>query len=95
MSMVTIEVEFDHGTLIASQPHLLPDKGRGLLTILQGSAADPQPGDRGINQKSSGAKVATTSNDRPKVGTVTSAPIRYSPDCFNPLTDEEMGDWGL
>lgn len=32
---------------------------------------------------------------RPKVGTVTSAPVRYSADCFAPLTDEELKDWGL
>ena len=32
---------------------------------------------------------------RPKVGTLTSAPVRYAEDCFAPLTDEELKDWGL
>ena len=32
---------------------------------------------------------------RPKVGTVTSAPVRYAPDAFDPMTDEELAKWGL
>lgn len=32
---------------------------------------------------------------RPKVGTLTSAPVRYSEDCFAPLTEEDLKDWGL
>ena len=32
---------------------------------------------------------------RPKVGEITSGPIRYSKDCFAPLTDKELEDWGL
>ena len=32
---------------------------------------------------------------RPKVGTLTSAPVGYAKDCFAPLTDEELKDWGL
>ncbi len=32
---------------------------------------------------------------RPKVGTLTSASVRYSEDCFAPLTSEELKDWGL
>jgi len=31
---VTIEVDIDHGRLTARQPHLLPETGTGLLTIL-------------------------------------------------------------
>lgn len=32
---------------------------------------------------------------RPKVGTVTSGPVSFSVDAFEPLTDEELLDWGL
>ena len=39
MSMVTIEVEIDHGKVTPVGPHLLPEHGRGLLTVLT-----PSPG---------------------------------------------------
>ena len=32
---------------------------------------------------------------RPRVGTVTSAEVRYSDDAFQPSSDEELEDWGL
>lgn len=32
---------------------------------------------------------------RPKVGTITSAPVRAAKDAFAPLTDEELSEWGL
>lgn len=32
---------------------------------------------------------------RPKVGTHTSKPITVTPDAFAPLTDQELGEWGL
>jgi prevent-host-death family protein len=32
---------------------------------------------------------------RPRVGTRTSAEIRYAPDAFEPLMDRELEDWGL
>jgi antitoxin (DNA-binding transcriptional repressor) of toxin-antitoxin stability system len=32
---------------------------------------------------------------RPMVGTLTSAPVRYTEECFAPLTQEEPKDWGL
>ncbi|MBG85380.1 MAG: hypothetical protein CMO80_00565 [Verrucomicrobiales bacterium] len=37
------------------------------------------------------------SNDvpRPKVGEITSKPVTYSDDCFAPLTDDELEDWGI
>ena len=41
MSMVTIEVEIDHGKVTLVGPHLLPEHGRGLLTML---AASPGKG---------------------------------------------------
>jgi len=34
MNLLTVEVEIDHGRLTAKEPHLLPEKGRGLLTVL-------------------------------------------------------------
>ena len=35
MSYLTLEVEIDHGHVVAKEPGRLPDKGSGLLTILQ------------------------------------------------------------
>jgi prevent-host-death family protein len=35
------------------------------------------------------------SRKRPPVGLVTSDPVTYSTDCFSPLTDDELKDWGL
>ncbi len=32
---------------------------------------------------------------RPRVGTVTSAPVRWTEDAFAPLTDDELREWGL
>jgi hypothetical protein len=34
MSYLTLEVEIDHGRVIPSGPELLPENGKGLLTIL-------------------------------------------------------------
>ena len=34
MSYVTLEVEIDHGHVVAIEPGRLPEKGSGLLTIL-------------------------------------------------------------
>ncbi len=40
MSYITVEVEIDHGQIVPREPAKLPEKGRGLLTILgPGSAA--------------------------------------------------------
>ncbi len=35
MSLITMEVLIDHGTLTAKEPHLLPETGAGLLTIIR------------------------------------------------------------
>ncbi len=35
MSYLTVEVEIDHGRIVARGPERLPEKGNGLLTILQ------------------------------------------------------------
>ena len=34
MRYVTVEVEIDHGRIVARGPEALPEKGAGLLTIL-------------------------------------------------------------
>jgi hypothetical protein len=35
MSYLTVEVEIDHGRLVVAEPGKLPEKGRGLLTVLE------------------------------------------------------------
>jgi len=35
MSYLTLEVEIDHGKIVPKEPEKLPEKGNGLLTILQ------------------------------------------------------------
>ncbi len=40
-------------------------------------------------------RCETTAGDRPLVGTITSGPVRYSEDCFAPLSDDELKTWGL
>jgi hypothetical protein len=37
MSYVTVEVEIDHGRLVAAEPEKLPETGKGLLTVLEAS----------------------------------------------------------
>jgi hypothetical protein len=37
MSYLTLEVEIDRGRVVAKEPGRLPEKGSGLLTILQSS----------------------------------------------------------
>ena len=32
---------------------------------------------------------------RPKVGEITSKPVKCKPDCFAPLSDEELAAWGM
>ena len=32
---------------------------------------------------------------RPKVGVLTSAPVHYAANCFAPLMDEDLKEWGL
>jgi hypothetical protein len=43
MSYLTLEVEIDRGRVVAKEPGRLPEKGSGLLTILQ-SGENVQPG---------------------------------------------------
>ena len=35
MSYVTLEVEIDHGRIVSAEPERLPEKGKGLLTVLE------------------------------------------------------------
>lgn len=37
MSYLTVEVEIDHGRVVAAEPEKLPEKGKGLLTVLEAS----------------------------------------------------------
>lgn len=40
MSYLTLEVEIDRGRVVAKEPGRLPEKGSGLLTILQSGESD-------------------------------------------------------
>ena len=40
MGAITVEVDIEHGRLTARQPHLLPESGVGLLTILGASGGE-------------------------------------------------------
>jgi len=33
--------------------------------------------------------------ERPKVGTVTSEPVAYAEDAFEPMSDADLEEWGL
>ncbi|MBI4024757.1 MAG: hypothetical protein HY360_07220 [Verrucomicrobia bacterium] len=44
MSYRTLEVEIDHGKVVAKQCDELPDTGRGLLTILEPDRPPPTGG---------------------------------------------------
>lgn len=39
--------------------------------------------------------VEPPSIQRPMVGTVTSPPVQYDADAFEPLTDDQLKEWGL
>ena len=46
MSYLTVEVEIDHGRIVAKEPGKLPEKGLALLTILRGEGNEtklPRP----------------------------------------------------
>lgn len=44
MSYLTVEVEIDHGRIVVREPEKLPEKGNGLLTILQPSTGQNSEG---------------------------------------------------
>ncbi len=41
MSYLTLEVEIDHGRIVAVEPEKLPEMGKGLLTVLQADLGQP------------------------------------------------------
>ncbi|MEK6258902.1 MAG: hypothetical protein AABP62_09835 [Planctomycetota bacterium] len=41
MSLITIEVEIDHGSLTVKEPHLLPERGTGMLTVVRSEGTPP------------------------------------------------------
>jgi hypothetical protein len=43
MSYLTLEVEIDHGRIVAAEPGRLPEKGKGLLTVLEPAEGSAQP----------------------------------------------------
>jgi len=47
MSYLTVEVEFDHGRIVAREPEKLPATGSGLLTILPPVAPPNGSGETG------------------------------------------------
>ena len=40
MSYLTVEVDIDHGRVVVARPGQLPDKGKGLLTVLEASGKE-------------------------------------------------------
>jgi len=46
MGPITIEVDIEHGTLVARQPHLLPEKGVGIMTVISQGETSPPPRSR-------------------------------------------------
>jgi len=38
---------------------------------------------------------AKEESSRPRVGEITSQPVAYEDDCFAPLSDNEMTEWGF
>ena len=44
MSYVTVEVEIDHGQILPAEPGKLPQKGRGLLTVLESAEGNAEIG---------------------------------------------------
>lgn len=70
MSMVTIEVEINHGKVTPVEPHLLPEHGRGLLTVLAASSGNGTAA-FSIESEADGLPVI-----RAKGGVITSALVR-------------------
>ena len=68
--MVTIEVQIDHGKVTPAEPHLLPEHGRGLLTVL---AARPGNGAAGFDIESEADGLPVI---RPRGGVITSTMVR-------------------
>lgn len=70
MSLVTIEVEIDHGKVTPVEPQLLPEHGRGLLTVLT-AAPGTRPAAFSIGSALDGLPVI-----RAQGGVITAAQVR-------------------
>jgi hypothetical protein len=46
-----------------------------------------------LNEAEGQAFEEAMGGSRPKVGTITSAPVCYTADCFTPLSDKELKGW--
>lgn len=46
MSLVTLEVDIENGTMRAREPHLVPQRGVGLLTVLPAEITSKSRGER-------------------------------------------------
>ena len=40
-------------------------------------------------------KAESGGQRRPRVGTITSDAVTYAKDCFEPLSEEELKEWGI
>jgi hypothetical protein len=43
MGYLTLEVEIDHGRIVPAEPEKLPEKGKGLLTVLESAGPTAEP----------------------------------------------------
>jgi len=65
---------------------------RLLVEVEKGEVVVVRRGDRPI------ARLVPFQADRPRrpaVGTITSAPVQATLDCFAPLAGDELAEWGL
>jgi hypothetical protein len=69
MSLVTLEVEIDHGRVIPRGSEPLPEKGKGLLTLLPDSAGSPHRGSVSdfIGKWAGSFSVPESSGDDPRL----------------------------
>lgn len=70
MNRVTIEVQIDHGKVTVAKPHLLPEHGRGLLTVLPAGSGNGKPA-FSVDKEADGLPVI-----RAQGGVITSALVR-------------------
>lgn len=65
-AMITIEVAINHGRVTPVEPHVLPEHGRGLLTVL-----DDLPNDFSVETAADGLPVIRATR-----GIITAAQVR-------------------
>jgi len=69
---------------------------RLLAQVLAGEEVVILRGDRAVARLVPYEASSPLERRRPRVGTVTSAPVSYDADAFEPLSDEELErDWGI